>query len=199
MIFFGKHSKAPDPTQEALHRIEEQLAHQEDSLREIATAREAVQNQLESLDKQISKHDMAIENLLDEMQEAQENDDSARAAAEEQRRNQENLLALIASYQEQFWQIRRFFGEKDEAWSEQLALMEQTLENARIHCGITAIDQVGAPVDYALHEVIDLTDSDTCDKTVAEIYSPGYLYQGKVMKKAKIAAYRKTSAQKEET
>ena len=58
-------------------------------------------------------------------------------------------------------------------------------------CGITVIAEYGTRVDYDLHEVIETveTENPVLDKTVADIYSCGYIYKGNVKKKARVAAY----------
>lgn len=125
----------------------------------------------------IQKHDMAIEDLLDEW---------------EEQKNEKLLLELFEGYQEQFWNLKRFASNKDGSWSAQIALMENSLEHYRNACGISSIQQCGILVDYNMHEVIEAipTDSPKLDKTVAEIYLPGYLYKGKIQKKAQVTAYR---------
>jgi molecular chaperone GrpE (heat shock protein) len=179
MIFFNKN-------RETIHEIDKRLKRLEGSVSN------DVLTQLDNISRQINRHDMAIENLLDELQEDIEDERNSRSAAEEQYRNSENLLTLFETCQDQFWQIKKFFSDKNDAFSSQFSLMEQSFSNAMIRCGITPVDRTGISVDYEIHEVIDLTESETYDKTVAEIYSPGYIYQGKIVKKAKISAYRKT-------
>ena len=76
--------------------------------------------------------------------------------------------------------------------AEQLELMEKNLMHARQICGISMIGDCGAALNYDLHEVIEVLDTtDTrLDGMIAVVYSCGYLYKGKVKKKARVAVYR---------
>ena len=49
-------------------------------------------------------------------------------------------------------------------------------------------------VDYDLHDVIQITETKDAeqDRRVADIYGCGYLYRGKVKKKARVAVYQMT-------
>ena len=51
----------------------------------------------------------------------------------------------------------------------------------------------GELVDYRLHEVLQAVDPELREQegTVAKVYSQGMLYQGTVIQKARVAAYRK--------
>lgn len=140
----------------------------------------------------IQKHDMSIEDLLDELEDWRSEEKETREQIRGLKQTEDRLLELFGAYQEQFFQLQRFAAGKDAGWSEQLALIEKNLENFRRSCGIHVIHEKDVMADTALHEVIktiDTNDPDR-DKTVAEVYLCGYLYKGQVKKKAQVAAYR---------
>ena len=192
---------------ETLRRIEEKTQRLEELLqkesRERAVLREHQMEmehtqergqaaELQKFGKEIGRHNMAIENLLDVIEEEQERNRSGKLLERERKEEQDRLLSLVSVYQEQFWQMKRFFEERNESWAQQFALMEEELNQSMDRCGITPVDRTGVMVDYELHEVVQAVDTnDTArDRRVAEILSPGYLYQGKVRKKAKASVYR---------
>ncbi len=158
----------------------------------------SVKGQLEDLGQNIGKlqagvhkHDMAIEDLLEEWEERHSAEEEAKEQLRTFQKESTAFLELFGAYQEQFWNLKRFAEEKDETWAKQIALMEQNLERYRQLCGITVIGSGGARIDYDLHEVMETvkTTDPALDKTVADIYSCGYIYKGIVKKKAQVAAY----------
>lgn len=206
-MFFLKKNQSSAQNEENLKRIEERLERLEQLLqtrqqenealrREFSENRKAeeagLSRELEQFGRKISRHDMAIENLLDMLEERQEEELSNRRRTQEQREEEEQFLGLFAAYQEQFWQLRSFLDGSGAAWSRQAELMEQELAKSRRYCGIEEISQIGETVDYQIHEVIEVIDTADMaqDRTVAQVFSPGYLYQGRVRKKARVAVYR---------
>ncbi len=147
---------------------------------------------IEQLRTAVLKHDMAIEDLLEKLEENESEREESGKQILECRQSEKLLLELFESYQEQFWNLKRLAGEKDETWSAQMTLVGTKLEHCRQLCGISIIEESGTEVNYDLHEVIEAVDTvqQEQDRLVAEVISWGYLYKGKVMKKAKVAAYR---------
>lgn len=147
---------------------------------------------IRQLQSDIRKHDMAVEDLLDEWEDQKTGQDSLQKHIQESARTELLLLQLFESYQTQFWNLKHFASEKDSSWSEQIAFMEETLGQYRSSCQISMIQDCGVAVDYELHDVIDAvrTSDPALDKTVAGIYQCGYFYKGTVKKKARVSAYR---------
>lgn len=140
----------------------------------------------------VSKHNMAIEDLLDEWADKRSGEELMQQTLTQLQQSEKQLLELLEAYQEHFFRLERYAKTNDPALASQLALMAQGTGHCRQLCGIRLIDTEGATVDYDLHEVIEVlpAPSPTQDKTVADIYRPGYLYKGTVKKKAQVAAYR---------
>ena len=149
---------------------------------------------IKQLQTVVQKHDMAIEDLLDEWEEKVSDEKNVKEQFQEYEHREQQFLKLFETYQEQFWNIKHFAGkDKDtDDWAAQISLMEKNLEHYQKLCGISIIGQCGIEVDYDLHEVLEAIDTNdpSKDKKIADIYRCGYLYQGKVMKKAQVSAYR---------
>ena len=151
-----------------------------------------LESHFSQLHSDVHKHDMAIEDLLDEWAEKKSDEDDTAARLRESAQTEKVLLELFEAYQEQFWNLKHYADSKDESLTAQVALMEKNLEHYRRTCAISVIQECGVSVDYDLHDVIEAVDTadPALDKTIAEIYRCGYLYKGKVRKKAQAAAYR---------
>lgn len=146
---------------------------------------------ISKLQAAVQKHDMAIEDLIEEWEEKRSDEQETKEQFQALWKGEQCFLDLFEAYQEQFWNLKRFAEGKDETWASQIGLMERNLEHFRQLCGITVIGEYGARINYDLHEVLETVEAkdSALDKTVAAIYSCGYLYKGKVKKKARVAAY----------
>lgn len=160
--------------------------------------------QFDELDKKmgqlhaaVQKHDMAIEDLLDVLEENSSDEKERKERFREYEQNECRLLELFEMYQEQFWNLKRFAEKKDDAWSSQMALMEENLKRSLKLCGIHLIQECGTEADYDLYEIIQTIDTEDPrqEGKIAEIYRCGYLYKGKVKKKAQAAAYKRKETQ----
>ena len=167
---------------------------------------------LKELRNATNRHDMAIEDLLDsweELQQEQQKEKQALAAAlteaaDRERRQateRENaLLRLSMAAYDQLNALRRTaeaLGATD--WEGQLRLAEIKLNEASLPAGFLVIHESGVPVDYRIHEVIEVqaTENPEREHTVAEVHACGYSYMGKIRRKAKISAYRLEIGQKD--
>lgn len=139
----------------------------------------------------ISRHDMALEDCLDMLEEWKEESVCEQKQRQSLEKEREKLLQMFHTYQEQLWNMKIYAEKNDSVWHEQLLLVENVVQEKMISCGITTIDKVGCTVNYEFHEVIEIKDTEDMDRdrTVAVVYRPGYLYQGEVRQKAKVAAY----------
>lgn len=180
-----------------LNRLDTQLSQHFDQMDTHMTHHlNKIETHFSQMHSDVHKHDMAIEDLLDEWAEKKSDEDDIKAHLKEAGQTEKLLLELFEAYQEQFWNLKHYAASKDESWSSQISLMEKNLEHCRRSCTIHMIQDCGVSVDYDLHEVIEAIDTTdpSLDKTVAQIYRCGYLYKGKVIKKAQAAAYRFSDA-----
>lgn len=197
--FFQKLEEHFRFSKNAFQKMEEKIRLLENNLQKSENITVDKNNQVEiisqnvtNLQSTIQKHDMAIEDLLDEWEERRSDEEIVQKQISDCQKNEKQLLALFEAYQEQFFNLKRFADTKDSTWAEQIALMEQTLEHYRKLCGIVMIEECDIAVDYDLHEVIEAvsTTAPSKDKTVAAIYRCGYLYKGEIKRKAQVSAYR---------
>ena len=140
----------------------------------------------------ISRHDMAVENMLDEWEEMKEQDQElAEAKIETQK-----LIETLSTYHDQFFILRKTLGNDHPAWKSQLDMMEIILSQKRTPTGLEVIEQDNIPVDYALHEITGTveTHNEKQHGFIAEVLSPGYCYHGKIRKKALVTVYRMVSS-----
>ncbi len=194
---------------ERLERIEASLetwyqagAHNTDVLR----------GDLKELRSAANQHDMAIEDLLDSWEEMQRKQraenktlsDALAQTMERERRQtaqrENNLLQICMTAMDQISALKRAADESEsEEWSRQLKLAEDKLRSTSLPAGFQVVSDAGVPVDYSIHEVIDVCDAGTAEQenTVAEILSNGYAYLGKILRKAKVSAFRKMAAESE--
>lgn len=147
---------------------------------------------LDRLQKAVSEQGMSIEDLLEEWNGLKAEDDNVKERFCECAQDEQRLLELFEAYQEQLFNLKRFALDRDVSWADQIGMMEEHLEHYRRMCAISVIGECGVEVNYDLHEVIEAVDTDRqdLDRKIADIYCCGYLYKGKVRRKAQVAAYR---------
>lgn len=145
----------------------------------------------EKLHNEIKKHNLSLEDLIESLEEIRESPQSNIPPRTESQKREEILLQLLASYQEQLFHIQSLLS-KNPDWTEQLAMIERKLRQDRQRAGIGIISETDIPVDYEMHDVISVihTDDMSKDKMVSDIFTCGYTYYGKVLKKAKVSAWR---------
>ena len=178
----------------------------EGMLREVLDKNSKGQESLDTLSKEIRqigtdvrKHDMALEDCLDVLEEQREEETQSQKKIAELESGQEKLLQVLDAYQEQVWNMMRYAAEHDPAWVAQIDLIRNAVRGKQISGGISLIEETGVRVDYALHEVIEIID--TAEEERAQVivltifnirerkYEIGVLTAIGV-KKAKVAAYR---------
>ncbi|MBD5489868.1 MAG: nucleotide exchange factor GrpE [Lachnospiraceae bacterium] len=186
---------------EQITKLEEKLSALEQSITVETTQLTDINHSLDRLQRTVSEQGMSIEDMLEEWSERKSDDDSVKERFRECAQNEQQLLELFEAYQEQFRNMKRFATARDEAWAAQITLMEKNLEHYRQLCGISVIEECGVEVDYDLHEVIEAVDTDQpdLDRKIAHIYRCGYLYKGKVKRKAQVAAYRVSSREEDQS
>ncbi len=180
---------------EQITKLEEKMETEIEALKQGISAGNArlsdMDRNLQQLQNSVREQGISVEDLLEEWSERKSVEDGLRKQLHESVENEGHLLELFEAYQEQFRNLKRFAESKDTVWSEQVAMMEKGLEHYRQLCGISVIDKCGAEVNYDLHEVIKVIDTGRADQDgkIADVYRCGYLYQGRVRRKAKVAVY----------
>lgn len=160
--------------------------------------------------KQFHRQSQSVEDLLDEVtgqQEQwgtfikgqQEQWDSFERERQEQKRREDALVSLVSVEREQIRLLEKMVlgavGSDEtarNAWENQFRLMEEESKRAMLPCAMEETGTVGEKADYSLHEVKKVVDTQEKgrDGVIAEVYSPGRLYCGRLLKKADVAVYR---------
>ncbi len=200
MIFGRKH------TQQMKDMVEEVLA---EALRQQSRELDAQQSgQVQQLNDMMEKNQKAVrglsdtvEDFLDTLQE--ENAERERLGQEyaKAKEREQGLLRLLELYQEQTELFEQWLSAQNqensdaalEAWKQQQVILKGKLAAESRLCAIEQTGLAGELVDYRIHEVLQAVGPDTKEQegTVAKVYSQGMLYQGAVIRKARVAAYRK--------
>ncbi len=161
---------------------------------------------LEVLGEKINRHDLAIGDLVDSMEEMMTEQrerqealsdalgERAEREAKEAKRREEKLLALAIACEEQLFALKTAATvSEDDAWQRQIESAEEKILSTAVPAGFQRIDRAGEAFSYDLHEAIETRETEDSGKAmkVAEVYTCGAMYQGKVMRKAKVAVYQR--------
>ena len=154
---------------------------------------------VENLNKQAKRQSEAIEDLLDELQEKEKTAMEYRNSLREKQEREEALLSLIEDWQQQMQMLEERIcsgpmedAARREAWQKQLGLLKEQLAVKEKLCAIEETGMEGEHVDYRIHEVIRALDAEGegTAGTVAKVHSRGMVYEGRVVSKAKVEAYK---------
>ncbi len=170
---------------------------------EILSSLEKAHAKLDGAVMKISRHDDALTDMMESFEDLSDQEgekldrlESLISRANDSRireieKKQADLLNVVMAYQAQLGYLHSMLA-KNPAWSEQIALASDKLSALTESVGLQSIADTGKRVNYTTHEVIEAiaTKDPTKDKTVAQVYEPGTLYYGSVLKKAKVAAYK---------
>ena len=183
LFLFGNKGRREEQEAQFRRRIEEQLSKLIEGKEEEQRLLDALSGGVRQAGADIRKHNMALEDCLDVLEEQQEAETQSRKKIKELEEMEEKMLV---------WNMSKYAAEHDPAWTAQLELTQEVVKGAESGCGIRSVDESDVKVDYTLHEVIEIRDTEEKEKsqTVAEVFCPGCIYRGVTRKKAKIAAYR---------
>lgn len=141
----------------------------------------------------------AVEDLLDEWSERNELAEEYKEQLENREECTKQFLSLVQLLllQNRLLQneIEKIYSQNDtglQAWKQQAELLEQQTQNAMSQCQIQLFGAEGQAVDGACHQVLEAIDTDdpTKHSRIAKVHEPGILYQGNVLKKATVTAYK---------
>lgn len=144
------------------------------------------------MQKFLRKRMETLDDFLDELQGEKEIREEKEQAENVAADREKKLCQLIGIYSEQLHILEEILSEK-EGWKEQFAMMKQ---KRNPFCGLAQIQETGnagEAFDYRLHEIIETkeTDQENQEGVIAKVYVPGFMYQGKIMKKAQVCVYKK--------
>lgn len=204
MIFSGKiGSKSILQMKNAMQEVlsDALQQHGQELSRQQAEAADRIIKTEEKNQKALRSLSDTVEDFLDTMQEQDEVQSQFRQQQKAAGEREHRLVELLGLYQEQMELAGQWITEQGneqsreslEAWKQQYAMLEGKIKTESRFCTIEDTGTVGEPVDYRLHEVLQAVEPDTkeLEGTVARVCSRGMLYQGNVIKKARVIAYRK--------
>lgn len=191
MLFWKKRSTEKEIEETLYKQLMEQFQILSGELKDGKDAISALCSDVKQNGKDILRHGMALEDCVEMLEEWNNDKEQVRKQKQEAKKEQEKLLGVCSAYQEQLWSMQRYAKEHDDFWYQQLLLMEKVMEESMIVSGITLITKTDCVVNYELHEVIEIreTEEPHKDKVVADIVRPGYCYKGEVRRKAKVVVY----------
>lgn len=142
-----------------------------------------------------------VEDFLDTLQEADESQRELRQIQESAGKREQSLLELVGLYQQQMELFEQWIAGQEhemgdagkEVWQQQLSMLEGKIAAQSRFCAIEMTGFAGEAVDYRLHEVLQAAEPEREEQkgTVAKVHSQGMIYQGTVIRKARVTAYRK--------
>ena len=146
----------------------------------------------EETGKLLRRQTETINDFLDEMQEEREEEEEKGTALKAASDREKKLCELIGIYEEQLHLLEEQLVSSD-GWKDQICLMRQKRKQAGKLAQLQETGEEGEPFDYLLHEAVETADTEEekQDSCIAKVYTPGFVYQGKVMRKAKVVVYRR--------
>ena len=154
-------------------------------------ANEELKEKISKFGKRLERQGVALEELIDGLEKKQASENALAEALSEKNAETRKLLSFIISCDEQFFSLGKILS-KDSRWASEWERLAFEREKLRLSIGLSMTDKAGVPVNYALHEVIstETTSDKKLAMTVMDVYEPGFLYKGEVLRKAKICAYK---------
>ena len=201
---FAEVQVAVEQMAEMQNHLEENLSTFSRSVEQISATQSQVGENLTAFSKTVKdlsgnvrKHDMSLEDLIDGLDRRNAEQEEANQRLAESRQSSEALLRLVMGYQDTLFDLRSLLSSSDESWAYQFSLIDEKLKTPLLKSDLTVLQDVGIPVDYDLHEVVDAveTNDPEADKTIAQVFSCGYVFRGTVLRKAKVVAFRYVPAQ----
>lgn len=184
---------------DALRQQEEEL------LRQGAERTSRLNDMMETSQKAYRKLSNAVEDFMETLQEGNEEQRQLQQKESDASEREYKLLQLLSLYQEQLGLVEQWITEQDqegqeisktamEAWKQQYIILKGKIETESRLCAIENIGMEGEQVDYRLHEILQAIEPDAKDQegTIAKVCSRGLIYHGNVLRKARVAAYRKS-------
>lgn len=162
--------------------------------------REALTARIDELLKSQKRQSRSLEDFLDDEQERASAYDDMKEALQRGNERETALLSLICCYQEQMHLLQQqvmseLEDDKDKkiAWKNQFEIVSDCIRREMRACAMEETGREGETVDFAVHEVLSASDTEDpmLEGRVAKVFSPGCVYCGKTVKKARVAAYRR--------
>ncbi|MDO4294483.1 MAG: nucleotide exchange factor GrpE [Eubacteriales bacterium] len=149
----------------------------------------------------------AVEDFLEEQQERQDAAEAAEKLLQAEKERELALCRALALCTEQLDQVEQALTgqakkagqdsatlpeQAARAWAGQFGLMRQKRRQLCGLAGVQELGNVGEPFDYRLHDVLDTVSAQEkeLEGRIARVYRTGLMFDGKVLEKAQVCAYR---------
>lgn len=168
------------------------LQSQESLYTSVQTAVAAFESNTERILATLQKQEMSFEDVIERIEEQENQETVSKKRITELEMREQALLDVLISYQEQLFHFEHMAESLDENWKKQLAMVQDKLTRNMLEAGIQEIRGEGEPVNYELHEIIQVidTEDEKLASKVSIVYRPGILYCGQVKRKARVLVYR---------
>ena len=102
-----------------------------------------------------------------------------------------DLLKLVKLYRKELLTLEEML-EQDEAWKQQVTLLQEKMRQEEASAGIYAFGKEGERVNLDMHQVAGVAacEDKAWDKTIAHVYEEGFMIRGKIAQKAIVSAYK---------
>lgn len=207
MFHFNRKKEVQISEEQSKQFMEAQEAHYKKMAESLKTEQEEMYQRLSShveelLQTQQKKQENltdAVEDLLDEWDEGNQLAEEYKEQLKKEKQQNQQVLSLVQVLivqnqllQKEIQKIYEKDSEHQNAWKQQLELLEQQTQKAMSECELQLFGEEGQLVDGAYHQVLEAVDTNESEKhaRIAKIHEPGVLYQGKIIKKATVTAYK---------
>lgn len=158
--------------------------------RQSAQWNEAMEMMQKILQKQ-KKQDSVIEGIYETIEEHTD----AFSEYKEKKSKEDKLLAFIMEYDEGMYQMRKMLQVakvEETGWESSVEQIRKQLKAKVLEVGLVCMDETGERVNYQLQELVGVvpTNQQELHGIIQEIIVPGWIYQGELLKKAKVMAYK---------
>ena len=136
LFLFGNKGRREEQEAQFRRRIEEQLSKLIEGKEEEQRLLDALSGGVRQAGADIRKHNMALEDCLDVLEEQQEAETQSRKKIKELEEMEEKMLRLLETYQEQVWNMSKYAAEHDPAWTAQLELTQEVVKRAAVGSGL---------------------------------------------------------------
>ena len=155
-----------------------------------------VKEAFEKSGKQQFKFSRRLEEMLDVLEEVKQQQDVHRDAQQEIKSSEvekvEILQGLISICDEVEYMYKYALKEEQGAWKDQLSLQWKRMEKILAQFAIMRIDDVSEPLDLKVHVVKEVKNlPEVGNVEILEILKSGYMYKGKLLRKAEISLNNK--------
>lgn len=182
-------------------QMKEKVAAQSGELARMRAVLEELAAGQGELQKTARRQTGSFEDLLEEIEEQKEASREAETQRKEAAARETALVNAACFCMEQLHLLEMGLvreGRTEEearqggAWRKQFAIFSR--ERGQV-CALAGIQETGVllePYDYRIHEGIETEETGNMDWNgkVAKVYQPGFVYRGKVLKKAQVSVYR---------